>query len=632
MEKKLYSYLVFSMFIISAYSQNDLCNNAIALTPNTNCVTTNGTFNGTTISDAAPSCATSASQDVWYSFVATDPTMSVTVFPGNGLNVAFDLLESSCNGTSVVCVGQFGVGTAESYFNNNFTVGATYFIRVLNASSGLSTIGFSICVQRYPAPTNDECAAAISLTPNINCVTTNGTFSGASRTTPAPSCATSASQDVWYSFVATDPTMSVTVFPGNGLNVAFDLLESSCNGTSVVCVGQFGVGTAESYFNNNFTVGATYFIRVFNASSGLSTIDFNICVQRYPAPNNDECAAAISLTPNINCVTTNGTFSGASRTTPAPSCASSASQDVWYSFVATDPTMSVTVFPGNGLNVAFDLLESSCNGTSVVCVGQFGVGTAESYFNNNFTVGATYFIRVLNASSGLSTIGFSICVQRYPAPTNDECTAAIVISPSNQCQTTSVSMSGALLNGITPNCATSSSQDVWYQFTAPISTLTILVTGSSFINQGFEVYESSCNGVVINCTSVFGPPTNESVTLNNLTVGNTYLIRVLNIASTLSQASNFGICVFNSTLSIVENETIDFVLSPNPVQENISIIVPENSIEYSYSIYSIIGTKVKEGTLQLNSIEVSSLLNGMYLLELQDKSTGRKTTKKFVKR
>jgi hypothetical protein len=294
------NYFLFVLFlnVISVFSQNDLCSNAIALTPNTNCVTTNGTFNGATISDAAPSCASSASQDVWYSFVATDPTMSVTVFPLNGLNVAFDLLESSCNGTSVVCVGQFGVGTAESYFNNNFTVGTTYFIRVLNASSGLSTVGFSICVQRYPAPTNDLCSNALTVLPSNSCTSNTVTFNGATISNSAPICATGASQDVWFKFVATNTIMTIQIAASNGLNHGFEIIDASCTGTSIVCVNSNGAGVNESYIGAIFSAGNTYYVRIFNVSPTLSTNSFNFCVIDANLGSEDINKFKLSLFPN----------------------------------------------------------------------------------------------------------------------------------------------------------------------------------------------------------------------------------------------------------------------------------------------------------------------------------------------
>jgi len=544
MERTLRLFFVLFLGIVSGWSQNDECANAIELTPANTCNAVSGSFNGATRTTPQPNCATTASQDVWYRFTATQATMSITVAPAGGLNVAFEVLEANCTGTSVVCIGQFGGGSTESYFGNIFTIGTTYFVRVMNASSGTSTAGFTICVQQFAPPANDECANAVTLTPAQTCNATSGTFSGSSRTTAAPTCANTASQDVWYRFVATDPTMSVTVVPNGNVNVAFDVLDGSCTGTSVACISQFGSGSTESYFNNNFVVGNTYFVRVLNASAGLATNSFTICVQNYPTPANDECANAVTLTPALTCNATSGTFSGSSRTTAAPTCANTASQDVWYRFVATDPTMSITVVPNGNVNVAFDVLDGSCTGTSVACISQFGSGSTESYFNNNFVVGNTYFVRVLNASVGLATNSFTICVQNYPTPANDECANAVTLTPALTCNATSGTFSGSSRTTAAPTCANTASQDVWYRFVATDPTMSVTVVPNGNVNVAFDVLDGSCTGASVACISQLGVGSTESYLNNNFVVGNTYFVRVLNASAGLA-TNSFTICVQN---------------------------------------------------------------------------------------
>jgi hypothetical protein len=240
---KKYFILIFNLltFFIS-YSQNDLCSNAISLTPTLSCTNpTIGTFSGSTISSTAPSCAPNSLQDVWYSFVATDPTMRVLLSATNGVNHSFEILDGTCSGTSLVCVNNNGVSSSESYLNNNYVVGQTYYIRVLNVAASLSTANFGICVQNYPTPSNDLCQNAISLTPSTTCNYSTATFSGSSISNPTPSCALNSSQDIWYSFVATDPTMSIRLQAASGLNHAFEIFESSCTGTSTVCTNESSV-------------------------------------------------------------------------------------------------------------------------------------------------------------------------------------------------------------------------------------------------------------------------------------------------------------------------------------------------------------------------------------------------------
>ncbi len=126
---------------------------------------------------------------------------------------------------------------------------------------------------------NDLCSGAISLTPNTSCVGTTGTFSGSSNTGTSTSCFASSLQDVWYSFVATSPTMSVSLTNGVNLNLAMEIITGSCSGASFVCDNSSSSTTIEFYESNTFTIGQTYYVRVFQTETSLITSFFNICVQ-----------------------------------------------------------------------------------------------------------------------------------------------------------------------------------------------------------------------------------------------------------------------------------------------------------------------------------------------------------------
>ncbi|WP_187658705.1 T9SS type A sorting domain-containing protein, partial [Flavobacterium macrobrachii] len=269
----------------------------------------------------------------------------------------------------------------------------------------------TICVQNYPTPANDLCSGAIALTPNTSCVGTSGTFSGSSNTGTTTTCFANSLQDVWYSFVATDPTMSITVTNGVSLNLGMEILTGSCSGASFVCDNSSTSTTNEFYLNNNFTVGQTYYVRVFQTEASLVTSFFNICVQNYPTPANDLCSGAIALTPNTSCVGTSGTFSGSSNTGTTTSCFANSLQDVWYSFVATSQTMSITVTNGVNLNLAMEILTGSCSGASFVCDNSSSSTNSEFYESNSFTIGETYYVRVFQTETSLVTSFFNICVQ-----------------------------------------------------------------------------------------------------------------------------------------------------------------------------------------------------------------------------
>jgi hypothetical protein len=521
---------------------NDVCANAVTLTPGAVCNYTTGTFSGAMMNGGNPACGSGSLQDLWYRFTATDSTMSIFLSAESGLNHGFQIIQGSCNGTVIQCVNNNGSSLSESYFNNNFIPGQVYYIRVFNASGSLSTLTFGICIRNYPVPANDVCANAVTLTPGAVCNYTTGTFSGAMMNGGNPACGSGSLQDLWYRFMATDSTMSIFLSAESGLNHGFQIIQGSCNGTVLQCVNNNGSSLSESYFNNNFIPGQVYYIRVFNASGSLSTLTFGICIRNYPVPANDICANAVTLTPGTVCNYTYGTFSGAMMNGGNPACGPGSLQDVWYRFTATDSTMSIFLSAESGLNHGFQIIQGSCNGTVLQCVNNNGSSLSESYFNNNFIPGQVYYIRVFNASGSLSTLTFGICIRNYSVPVNDVCANALELTPASTCSYTIGTFSGAMLNGGIPSCGTATSQDVWYKFTATATSMTVQLNAVSGLNNGFQVFEGGCNGTEVICRNQNGSGISETSTLTLLTIGQTYYIRVLNISSALN-TSTFGICL-----------------------------------------------------------------------------------------
>ena len=523
----------------SSYA-NDECVDAISLTPSSSCASVVGTFNGSTFGGNAISCATTASQDVWFKFVATDSTTRITIAQQAGLNHGFELWADACGGTLLACVNAGAANVQETYVNTNFEPGRTYYVRAFNVAATVSTATFNICVITYPQPSNDACINAETLQPSTTPVPTVGDFTGALFNGNLVGCATTASQDVWYKFVATDSTNQISLAAQSGANYGFEIFEDVCNGNILACVNAGANNVAETYFNSTFGIGRTYYIRVFNVSATLITSTFSISVTSFPKPSNDECAGAQVLIPNEACRNTVGTFSGAMFNGGPIACAPAAAQDVWFKFVATDSMMEVSLAAQTGLNHGFELREGSCTNAIMDCANR--TTAAESYYQANFIPGNTYYIRVFTTTAVLTTSNFSICVRKFTKPTNDACVEAMTLNPGNSCNFITGSFMGAMMNGPSVSCGVDASQDVWYKFVATDSIMQISVKSVTGLNLGFEVRENSCTASVMNCTNRVGANATEVFYSSYFVPGLTYYVRVFNTVATLSEL-NFDICV-----------------------------------------------------------------------------------------
>ena len=545
--KKYLFVLLISLMQTLSYG-NDECVNAIELIPNSNCNNYTASFSGVTRSGAAPSCAPNSSQDVWFKFTATEQIMNVLVTRAsnnNSIYFALEIYENSCAGTVFKCVAPNNGSV--NYFNSDFTIGRTYFVRVLNASNQPVSFNYNICIQAFPRPANDECSAAVELIPGVNeCNFTNGTFSGALLETAKPSCAANASQDIWYKFTATEQTMQIyaeRAVAGDVLYMGLEIYEDNCNGNRFKCI-EVESSVSIRYFGNNFVPGRVYNVRIFNPGNILSTKAFRICLTSYPRPANDECSAATELIPGVNeCNFTNGSFSGALLEAVRPTCESTTMQDVWYKFTATDPTMLVYIErldTGDTIYMGLEIYEDSCSGNLFKCVPSNVYSVR--YFGNDFVPGRVYYVRVFNPGNTINIKRFKICVSTYPRPVNDLCQNATVLIPSNTCTPVNGTFNGAIKDGVNLNCSSTASQDIWYKFTATAANMTIQLNAVSGLNHAFEVVSGSCTGSQVACINNGGTGVAESAVVGSLTVGNVYYIRVFNTLSALS-ISNFTICL-----------------------------------------------------------------------------------------
>ena len=403
---------------------------------------------------------------------------------------------------------------------------------------------------------SNECATATQLTVNTDAtctITTAGNFQTATLSSGFPgACETwqTPVKDMFYKFTATAGQHIVSFTADQSdWTVYLQLFNiGACtNPEAALYCGQ-------SITANNLVVGNEYLVRVFMTDTfGGPEANFNLCVRTLNAPDNDECEDAIVVPVNQGneCENTvEGTFQDATLSEGFNvGCNEWATpyRDVWFEFTATSNTHAISILNNDDWGLNFELYhaENGCTLTTPIICFQ------ENYLMiGNLQVGSIYKIRVFSTSTN-SQSSFTLCVSTPIPPENDECNNPIVVpvNSGEECNLTqdATFMGSTLSNGFENGCETwiNPAKDVWFKFTAtaPTHGLSLSNYDDGFAgNIGVEVFNpATCNELApsILCS------TDLSSQINNLIVGNDYLVRIYSTSMSLN--TDFTICI--NTLS-----------------------------------------------------------------------------------
>lgn len=202
------------------------------------------------------------------------------------------MLQASAQMSCYLC-SQYGIATNQNHTSpgicghQNMPGTNTSCPGTIPWSTWFSYFNTGNCSAQAPVqPANDYCGNATALTVyGVACGgTVNGDVAGATQSAAPTTCdgyASTNALDVWYSFVATAASHTITVVSSSGLDAVVDL-RTACPGTTIDCqdIGG-GEGTTETLVATGLAVGTTYYVRVYDYSgSGAvpTTTTFTICV------------------------------------------------------------------------------------------------------------------------------------------------------------------------------------------------------------------------------------------------------------------------------------------------------------------------------------------------------------------
>ena len=154
-------------------------------------------------------------------------------------------------------------------------------------------------------------------------------------------------------------------------------------------------------------------------------------------------------------------------------------------------------------------------------------------------------------------------------PVNDECSNAITLQSNLNCNYTSGTVDGATPDNSLADASCDNYQynslaaGVFYKFTAVSNSHTIFVDPVSDLDPVVALYEGNCNNLTeIDCADIGGGNgQSETINATNLSIGQTYWIRIYDWGNLPPSNGNFNICITHTNTGlpdiIVENESVN---------------------------------------------------------------------------
>lgn len=484
-------------------------------------------------------------KDVWYKFTATSTkhTILIQVPPSSGAKAW--VYGGSLGSLSSIASFSFTSSTKVEIKNlTNLVVGSTYYIRF----GCVNSLNFNVGIYN-DAPANDDCSHADTVLMSSSALCENN-FTINNRLTATNStggCSSSATKDVWFIFKATSTDITVRgKQEAGGPNIG--LLKGECGALS--CLNNNGNAT---FSYSGLTVGNYYYLQV---GGGRENNPATICIS--PKSTNDECVGAITLPIKpYNQIRNTIAYTDDATQSMTDCSGYNGPKDLWYKFTAIDTACIITI-DGAGY---FQVFEGACdNLSSLHCSGTNalpGDVTERTEKVSGLTPGAVYYLRIYSLYNAEK-----LTIDINALPGSDDCAGATVLQPQQGLAYEPLNNNGILFasESMPPCSATTSTNDIWYKFTATDTTAAIISNRESGdvpgTVMGFELFSGGCQSLTsIKCFSQ-GTYKHTAQTFTNLVAGQTYYLR---------QYGNF----FSNRITVVKAPVNDEMsgaikLSPSP--------------------------------------------------------------------
>ena len=245
--------------------------------------------------------------------------------------------------------------------------------------------------------------------------------------------------------------------------------------------------------------------------------------------------------------------------------------------------------------------------------------------------------------NGTDKINGVLTVNTAPPPANDDCAAALPLTPGGTFADNAVSgtmLSATLTAGITPTCQTTNIVDVWYTVQVPASGNLTIETQTSATNSLTDTvvvaFSGTCGSLVeVGCDDDGGlAGVNNLMSILSLTgqtPGDTLYVGVWKYGTVAPSATSkdFRISAYDASLGNSSFDNGNFSYYPNPVKNilNLSYNQEISNVE----VFNLLGQKVSSNNINSNSAEIdmSNLSKGAYMVRVT--SNDKAKTIKVIK-
>jgi MYXO-CTERM domain-containing protein len=445
---------------------------------------------------------------VWYSFTAPDTrryrfdTQGQTDLTDTTLEVY-----ETCGGNALVCIDDTTTSIS-SAVELDLVAGQKMVLRAAGWGESKGELTLSVNFpEALDAPANDLCVNAAVLDDDPGGAHGNTLHSTGSDVT---SCGTSDSNDIWYSFTASETKTYDFYVTQNMITGNFVSVHGACGADELAC-GLLGTSAA-------LVAGQTVFVRVGTDPNAAD--QFNLHVGPLgPAiqPENDAPSGAKPL--GLETVTASTLGATKDALNFGPTCGPFVNAVVWYSFTAPEDGSFVFDTSQSALEDTILGVFGPCDGPLPLlgCDNDSGAGK-RARIDGLLAQGESVCIAV--GGNLLSEVGdFTLTAQKLPAhPPNDECDQAGPLSGFP------VTVSGenyaSRPETLTSACP-SGEFALWYSFVAPEDGWYKFDTKQSTETSPDIALYSACGDEPIACS---GDPL--PVVTREMTAGESVLVRL----------------------------------------------------------------------------------------------------------